>query len=150
MNEEVKKTASYFSFKPEDTVADSAVLIREERGLPGTSPETQTSLVAPLIDDDQSQPCAVAMAKPGNVCSYCHKTCYIEKKKCFKKQKDQTLAANKSDSENKTKGGNLSVRPKPGASSHVNTGRTRSYSDVATQYCLIHGQCKHSSEQYEN
>ncbi len=80
VNGEVKKTASYFSFKQGDTVADSAVLIREERGLPGTSPETQTSLVAPLIDDDQSQPCAVAMAKPGNVCSYCHKTCHIEKK----------------------------------------------------------------------
>ncbi len=146
VNGEVKKTASHFRFKPGDTVADLAVLIREKRGLPGASPETQTSLVAPLMDDDQSQPCAAAMARPGNVCSYCHKIGHVEKR-CYKKQKDQKLAANKSDLENKTKGGNLSVRPKPGASPHVKTGRTRSYRDVATQYCLIHGQCKHSSEQ---
>ncbi|XP_063864480.1 uncharacterized protein LOC135102840 [Scylla paramamosain] len=146
VNEEVRKNASYFSFKPGDTVADLAVLIREKKGLPGSSLETQISLVAPLVSDDQSEPCAAAMAKPGNVCSYCHKIGHVEKI-CFKKQKDQKLASNKSDSKNKAKGNNLSVRPRTGVSPHVNTGRTRCYKDVTTQYCIIHGQCKHSSEQ---
>ncbi len=39
VNEEVRKNASYFSFKQGDTVVDLAVLIREKNGLRGTSPE---------------------------------------------------------------------------------------------------------------
>lgn len=146
VNKDVKRNLGYLRFRPGDEVADLAAAAKENRDQISSYSETEPSLVALLTDYGQSQSCVTTFAKPGNLCTYCNRIGHTDKR-CYKKKKDQKLISSKSDADNTQKRSILSVRPKTSTASQGSTGKAKSHEESHKAYCLIHGRCRHSSEQ---
>ncbi len=145
VREEAKNLLLDETFKPGDRAGDLSVIAQEKcKGRKAkASLGAQAIPVAPVSVEEQSPPpqsYAATMARPSNVCTYCQKAGHSEKK-CYKKIKEQKMMSAKTNT------GQPSVRPKTGTSSQINPNRTRSYGSAPTKYCIIHRQCKHSTEE---
>ena len=150
-----KRAALSLSFKPGDKVVDFITNLETKLMEHDHQTDPLTSVAAPLMMPEEKQTYVAAATKELEICSYCKKPNHHESR-CYRRLKEVQKTAPPAGDMNK------SCRPK--TSNPCNRHQNKDYTDSARStppsrgsvhkgsghYCVVHGNCAHSTETCRN